>query len=668
MRRLLTPASLALAAAFAAWLAWLITLPPRPSNWLVFASGLPLLALGSWLIARRSDSAWPAFVRDTADVHALMLVLLYALGVQFEDTHGISVDGVTYFAQLRSVVFDHDLDVTREFGFLQQPPRPNHIVPLGPIVVWLPLYLAVAAIDALGRTIGVIPPPADPVSLGLGLPFVRAAVVSSFAIGSVGLVALHWLLRARFARGVALAATVLVFGATPLYWYMVYEPSMTHAASFGFVALFVAASAVWVPRGVTVREAVVLGVLIGLAFMARTQEALFAVFPGVLVLSGAGRLPDRVRAALRLAGWALAGALPLIVIQLSLGYVLFVRYEYTLWGASGYLNLSQSRWAATLFSSWHGFLSWTPVAYVAVAGTVAYLRRDWRWAASALGILVLTAWVNGATQDWGGWSFGGRRFTSSLVMLAPGLALVIDAALRRPALMAVPILAAALWWNHLLMVQYAAGLLPKDEPVSFGRIVRQQAELHTRAPYFYPFAFPANLWFAWREGLPIDKYDLLAPEPAQTSIDLVFDKRVERFLLDGWDVPGGDEWGSCWWIGGTPATLALRLAPGPGRELSIDVQTRSRFEEPPLRASLALEVNGREIGRFAAGVPEATTATFTVPAADVPDLIRHGYNRLSFRSLGVEKVDPADPRPPGPLASRRGNHVWPVAIYRIVIK
>jgi hypothetical protein len=468
---------------------------------------------------------------------------------------------------------------------------------------------------------------------------------------------------------VALTTTVLVFGATPLYWYMVYEPSMTHAASFGFVALFIAASALWLPRGITVREAITLGVLIGLAFLARSQEALFALFPGLLVLSGAPPAPDRVRAALRLAGWAFVGALPLLLLQTVIGVALFARYEYTLWGASGYLNLWRSNWAGTLFSSWHGFLSWTPVAYVAVAGTVAYLRRDWRWAASALGILLMTAWVNGATQDWaGGWSFGGRRFTSALVMLAPGLAMVIEAALRRPVLLALPTLAMLLWWNHLLMVQYAAGLLPKDEPVSFGRVVRQQAELHTRAPYFYPFAFPANAWFAWRESLPIDKYDLLAPEPALSAIDLVFDKRVEKFLLEGWDVPGGDDWGSCWWIGGTPATLALRLAPVGGRDIEITVQTRSRFEEPPMRALMAMEVNGREIGRFTAGVPDASAASFTVRAAESQRVFREGYNRLSFRSLGVEPVDPADARPPGPLAGRRGSQVWPVAVYKLAIK
>ena len=102
-----------LAACIALWLGLLLTLPPRPSPWLVVASGLPVLALASWQAARRRTRPWRAFLDDTADVHGLALVLLYALGVLLRDTHGITTDGVTYFAQLRSLVFDRDLDVAR---------------------------------------------------------------------------------------------------------------------------------------------------------------------------------------------------------------------------------------------------------------------------------------------------------------------------------------------------------------------------------------------------------------------------------------------------------------------------------------------------------------------------------------------------------------------------
>lgn len=656
-----------LAACIALWLGLLITLPPRPSPWLVVASGLPVLALASWQAARRRERLWRAFLDDTADLHALGLVLLYAVGVLLRDTHGITTDGVTYFAQLRSLVFDRDLDVAREFTVLGQPPRPNHVVPIGPTLLWAPLYLLVAAGDALGRMIGVWRAPADSATLGLTTPYVRAALLSSFALGATGLVALLVHLRAHFSKGVAWTAVTLLFGATPLFWYMVYEPAMTHAASFGFAALFAVASAAWLtPWGQvpTVRQSLVLGTLLGGAFAVRSQEVLFALLPALFVFGVTAPWPDRVNRALRLAGWAFLGALPWLLLQALHSYVLFSRYEYNLLGQGGYFNPLQSRWIDTLFSSWHGLFSWTPVVYVAALGTVAYLRREWRWAVAALVILFLTAWVNGATQDWAaGWSFGGRRFSSVLVLLAPGLALAIEAMVKRPLLALAPVVAGALWWNHLLMVQYTSGMLPKDEPVAFSRLVRQQGEVATRAPYAYPFAFPANAWFAWRHDLPIDKYDVLAPVAIGASFETRFDRSVEKFLLEGWEAPTGDEWGSAWWIRDTPATIAVPVALPPGR-VSITIRTRTRLDEPVVQAALALEVNGTQVGQFAAGVPEPSSSTLTVPAEVAARVLRAGFNRLSIRSLGVSRVDPNDTRPPGPLARRR-DAAWPVAVYEL---
>ncbi len=665
------------------WLAVLITLPLRSPLWMVVVSGLPVLALASWQTARRRGRPWAAFVRETADVHGLAAVLLYTLGELIANSHGITTDGVTYFAQLRSLVFDRDLDVAAEFTVLGQPPRPNHVVPIGPTVLWAPLYIAVAAIDGLGRAVGLWRAPAEANTLGLTLPYVRAALLSSFAIGAAGLAALLWHLRARFDRGVAWTAVTLTLGATPLFWYLVYEPSMTHAASFGFAALFAVASAAWLGdmpgRGQapsdlrqvpvptpTVRRCLVLGALLGAAFAARSQEALFAVLPALLVLGAARPWPERLAAAGRLAGWAFLGALPWLLLQALHSYVLFARYDYNLFGASGYFNPWQSRWLDTLFSSWHGLFSWTPVVYLAALGTLGYLRREWHWATSAIVVLLLTAWVNGATQDWAaGWSFGGRRFASVLVLLAPGLALAIEWCLRRPLVALAPAIVAALWWNHLLMVQYTTGMLPKDEPVSFGRLVRQQSEVVTDTPYVYPFAFPANVWFAWRHGLPLDKYDELSAVTPQAPFETRFDRTAEKYLLDGWDAPTGDDWGTAWWIGSTPAMMVVPLALTPGR-VAITIRARTRLDEPVVQAALALDVNGTQLGEFAAGVPAPATSTITVPAELAARVFRHGFNRVAIRSLGVSRVDPADSRPPGPLARRR-NAAWPVAFYDLRI-
>ena len=53
------------------------------------------------------------------------------------------------------------------------------------------------------------------------------------------------------------------------------------------------------------------------------------------------------------------------------------------------------------------------------------------------------------------------------------------------------------FWNALLMNQYATGKLPHDEAVRFDVLVGQQINRPIKPPFFYPFAFPANVLFAW---------------------------------------------------------------------------------------------------------------------------------------------------------------------------
>jgi hypothetical protein len=628
--------------ALVVWIAWLLQLPLRPSIWLVLVSGLPVLALGSRAAAEGLPERWRAFVARTADYHLVWLLLLFALGVQMQDTHGVTTDGVIYFTQLRSVLFDRDLDVAREFAFLQQPPRPAHIVPIGPIPIWLPLYVAVAVTEIIGRAIGWWPAPADPIAAGLTTPYIRAALISSFAAGAAGLVVVHTMLRREFERSAAFAATLLLLGGTSLFWYLVYEPSMTHAASFGFVAFFVAATVRTlefdVPREAVgagaityaVGDGIRLGALLGLAFITRPQEAVFALLPAVYVLA----LPAPGVVRVLTAGWyavlGFVGFLPFLLLQLAHSYVLFSRERLVLVGGEeGFLDPFSSRWSETLWSSWHGFLSWTPVAYIALLGTIAYGWRRWPWAAGTVLIVFAMAWINGATPDLGaGWSFGGRRFVSCLVLLAPGLALIAHALLARPLAAIGTVAVAAIAWNYALMAQYRSGAISRTEPMSFADILQAQAAHYTASPFFYPFAFPANVLFAWRTGLPIDRYDLLGPEMPRSEIELKLEGNAGRFFLDGWGLPTGGEGGSAWWTAASPATLVLPLALPSDRRVRVEVEARARRVEPVRRPRITVLVNNREIGSFEADPDKPSIATITSPREAWID----GFNRVSFVS------------------------------------
>jgi hypothetical protein len=610
--------------------AWLLTLPQRPAAWLVFASGLPVLLLGSWRAHLGRPGGWPANVRQSADVHALALVLLLALGVQFADTHGVTTDGVIYFSQLRSVIYDGDLDVAAEFAALGQPSRPSHVVPIGPTLVWALPYLAVAAIDAVARWSGLWTMPPAPALVGLTAPFIRSVLLTSFAVGAAGLLVIHLRLRREFGGAVALFSSLLLFGATPLVWYMVYEPSMTHAASFGFVAFFIVAAERWTTLSIQRGRSMALGALLGLAFVTRPQEALFAIFPAMILALATAPWSVRLRGAMRMAGWALVGALPFVLLQAVHSSVLLSREAFRLTGdAGGYLDVWNSRWADTLWSSWHGFFSWTPVAYLAALGSVAYIRRHPAWAVSALVLVFAMAWVNGATTDWAaGWSFGGRRFTSVLVMLAPGVALLVRGLIRTPVVAIAIAAMAAIAWNALLVTQYARGMLRADDPVSFAEIVRQQASLATAPPFVYPFAFPANVLFAWRTGLPVGHYDLLGSESLRQEISLEMTPDADRYLTSGWGAHVEDSFGALRWIDGEQAALLLPLEIAPTESVVVSWSARTRRLDPPVFATFALVLNGRETFRFTPDTDQSSHYSFTVPPGE--GWWVRGFNRVVF--------------------------------------
>jgi hypothetical protein len=128
-----------------------------------------------------------------------------------------------------------------------------------------------------------------------------------------------------------------------------------------------------------------------------------------------------------------------------------------------------------LFSPAHGFLVWTPLAAIAIAGLAQMAwSRDFRLQAEdrrriALLMLIMVAlqvYIGGSVESWtvaGG--YGQRRFIALTPLLIVGLA-ALDHALRagprhtRRAFVAVCIVAA--YWNVALIAEFAVGLMDRQ--------------------------------------------------------------------------------------------------------------------------------------------------------------------------------------------------------------
>lgn len=278
---------------------------------------------------------------------------------------------------------------------------------------------------------------------------------------------------------------------------------------------------------------------------------------------------------------------------------------------------------STLFTPDRGFLALYPVTYVAALGTIGLAATRHLVAIIALALLAI-------------WAAMGVNLSAALALLAPGLAFVIDWARRRPVLAVAPLVLFAAVWNYWLMVQYAAGWVPKDAPVSFALMVRQQAEAHTDGRYIYPFAFPGNVWFAWREGVPLERYDTLSVAPRRDSFDVVFERGVERFLLDGWGPPGVNATGPFRWADGPAATLTFPLDP-PASNVEVYLLATARGDDPG-GAGLTVTLNGHVLGRLDMSRAAPTEERFVIPAASIRRVLRAGYNRLSLVPSGNLRI------------------------------
>lgn len=572
---------------------------------------LPALSpVGQWGFALRVAAAGAllalAWRGDRARL-ALVLLLLLPLLVQFQVAgRRLSGDGVMYYVYVRSMVKDADIDFTNEYthyeligrGDLSVPTRTGlrrSIFSIGPGLLGVPFFLvgeAVARVEAwLGRSVDLS---------GYGPHHVNAVALGGLAFGFAAVLLIHGLLRRHFAAGTALGAALLVGAATFLPWYMVQQPTMSHAASAAAAAL-----ALWLwdrdrdrrrPLGF-----LVLGLVLGLAMCIRWQNAVLLVLPGLDLLAAwrreRGAWRRHAAAAAALGAGAVAGAFPQMLAWKAL-YGMWV-LPYPPHGAD-FVRLGHPFLMNTLFSSRHGLLSWTPVVWAGYLGFVPLVRRR-PWVAWPLLVpLVLMTYVNACSGDWwAGGSFSNRRFDSLLPVLAFGMAAGIDAA--RAALAARPqvvmglVVLPVVAWNMALMEQVCRGAVPRDDTVAFPRLVGAAARLLAERVGSPP-TWPASWLFALRHRRPPGQYDLL----------------VGRYLFYRQNNMGGhvevggpgaeDMLGEGWGAPQTQDGVRGRLVRGRARlfaglDVPEDLEVRLRVRAPE-GTEVRVRVNGREAGRF----------------------------------------------------------------------
>jgi hypothetical protein len=177
---------------------------------------------------------------------ALLLVALFAGGLFAQQALGarLQSDGFYYFAYLRSIWFDHDVNFTNDYRMLGLGDKAHLFQPtptgyaqsawtIGPAIVWSPFFagghVVARALAARGR----------PMALdGTSFPYRQAVCVAGLFYGLLGIWFCYRLAALFFPERLAAASALLATTGSFMLWYILKEPSMTHAPSMAAVAAF----------------------------------------------------------------------------------------------------------------------------------------------------------------------------------------------------------------------------------------------------------------------------------------------------------------------------------------------------------------------------------------------------------------------------------------------
>lgn len=323
--------------------------------------------------------------------------------------------------------------------------------------------------------------------------------------------------------------------------------------------------------------------------------------------------------------------------------------------------------AEVLFAPRNGWFSTTPIAYAAVIGLLTLPRRMRLVAAGLVTVVVIQVYLNSTVFDWwGGAAFGQRRMCNVTLPLGVGLASLLwrcgQLARRLPVAarhaIAITILGPMVAWNLMRVGELRGGLAAPDSltPSCCDRVPRPVRGVASAVygAIGNPFELPASAWFAWRHGVPIDRWDrtvgnypLVPPLDALAGDELwtqrgvwrIGSPGIEPYLVTGWSrsVRGDRAWR--WTTAASATVLVPNLMPY-GQRLTL-------WLAPAGARHATLRWNG-------AVVASADLAGWTPVTFDLPDIALH-TNELTIEATPGPFQPASGPSPGGPVGVAVGD-------------
>lgn len=338
------------------------------------------------------------------------------------------------------------------------PQGPTPTYTMGQAMLWLPLYFAADLWARLDQRY-----PAD----GLSQPYQWAIMAGGWAAFLLGLMALGLFLRPYLSRSALLWVLGALALGTNLFHYAVREPGMPHVWLFAAYSALLLLLDKMIPRP-GYGQGALLGALLAIMALCRPTEALAVLLLPALLLMRCGWKGARAHL------WQYAGVyllglgvgLILLLPQLWMWKITTGDWIYNPYAAAGHtFHLRHPYLLEGLFSFRKGWLLYTPMMALALAGLPLLWQRARPWAPGLLVFTLLNIWVVLSWHIW--WyagSFGMRALVQSYALLALPLGALIEYARRwsrlRDGLLALMLLLGGL--NLFQTWQYQQGILKSD--------------------------------------------------------------------------------------------------------------------------------------------------------------------------------------------------------------
>jgi len=579
-------------------------------------------------------------------------------------------DGHMMYLMARSTALDGDWRFDNDLARFGDPWRQRVtatgrkaiVNPIGPALVWTPLIWVAQGGAVLANLVG-----AGIALHGYTLWHQRFVFLSSvvFACGAV-------VLGLRLARRVvggawsASYAAVAVLLGTSLTYYATYMPSYSHAMDAFACAAFLFTWATTIGRRDR-RRWLALGALLGVASLVRVQELAMGVVVALEVV--VETVQRRGRDAWR---WWLGGAVALAVAlvvfvpQLLEWHLVFGTITELPQGPR-FTRFEAPMIGEVLFAPRNGWFSTTPVAYAAVLGLFCVPRRARLIAAGLIAAVAIQVYLNSTVLDWwGGAAFGQRRMCNVTLPLVVGLASLLgrcgQLARRWPVAarhtLALAILGPMVAWNLARVGELRGGVAAPDalSPTCCGRV---PAVLRGVIGALYhtvgnPFELPASVWYAWRHGVPLDRWDQsIGNYPLVPPLDSVLDASLwaqrglwrigggglAPYLVGGWSRAVQADRPMRWTTAPAATVLVPNLMPY-GQRLTL-------WLAPAGAHHATVRWNG-------AIVADVELTGWTPVAFDLPDIALH-TNELTIEAAPAPFTPASGPAPDGPVGVAVGD-------------